>query len=149
MEDIPKKLTKQLNIICDKCDSELEIVEEDTHIGWLGAKFVTCPCCGEDTMIDELEGITLTKDNLEFPVHFNRTNKDLRKVVEVKSDEIIRNIKRAITYFRKNKDEWSWYTSYGDMFLNVYRFSGDEEYSVVVSKDFYETCIPFEKEDYE
>ena len=71
-----------LKIKCSECDSELEITEEDTHIGWMGARFINCPCCGEDTMIDELDGITLTKDNLEFPVHFNRTTKGLRHVVE-------------------------------------------------------------------
>ena len=58
-----------LKIKCSECDSELEIAEEDTHIGWMGARFITCPCCGEEAMIDELDGITLTKDNLEFP-HF-------------------------------------------------------------------------------
>ena len=138
-----------LKIKCSQCDSELEIVEEDTHIGWMGAKYITCPCCGEESMVDELEGITLTKDNLEFPVHFNRTAKGLRNVVDVNSDEIIKEIKNSITYFRENKDEFYWYTRYGDLFLIVFRYSGDEEYFIMATKDFYETYIPFEKEDYE
>ena len=138
-----------LKIKCSQCDSQIEIVEEDTHIGWMGARFISCPCCGEEAMVDELDGITLTKDNLEFPVHFNRTTKGLRNVVEVNSDEIINGIKKAITYFRENKEEWNWYTSYGDLFLSVYRHPGDEEYFVMVTKDFYETYIPFEDEDYE
>ena len=100
-------------------------------------------------MVDELDGITLTKDNLKFPVHFNRTTKGLRHVVEVHSDEIINGIKKAITYFRENKDEWNWYTSHGDLFLSVYRHPDDEDYFVLVTKDFYETYIPFEREDYE
>lgn len=94
-----EKIPVVLTIHCNECDSELEITENDTHIGWLGARFITCPCCGEESMVDELEGITLTKDNLEFPVHFNRTTKGLRHVVEVHSDEIINGIKKAITYF--------------------------------------------------
>ena len=138
-----------LKIKCSQCDSELEIVEEDTHIGWMGARFITCPCCGEEAMVDKLDGITLTKDNLEFPVHFIRTAKGLRHVVEVNSDEIIKEIQRGITYFRENKDEFCWYTTYGDLFLVVFRYSGDEEYSVIVTKDFYETYVPFEDEDYE
>ena len=83
-----------LKIKCSECDSELEITEEDTHIGWMGARFINCPCCGEVAMVDELEGITLTKDNLEFPVHFNRTAKGLRNVVEVNSNEIIKEIQK-------------------------------------------------------
>ena len=137
-----------LKIKCSECDSELEITEEDTHIGWMGARFINCPCCGEETMVDELDGITLTKDNLEFPVHFNRTTKGLRHVVEVNSDEIIKEIQRGITYFREHKDEYYWYTSHGDLFLSVFRYEGDEEYFVLVTRDFYETDIPFEKEDY-
>lgn len=100
-------------------------------------------------MVDELDGITLTKDNLEFPIHFIRTVKGLRDVVEVSSDKIIEGIKRAITYFRIHKDEACWYTSYGDLFLSVFRYPGDEEYFIMVTKDFYETYIPFENEDYE
>lgn len=143
------KTNNSIKINCDKCDSELEITENDTHIGWLGARFITCPCCGEESMVDELDGITLTKDNLKFPVHFNRTTKGLRHIVEIKSDEIIKEIKRAITYFRENKNEWHWYTSHGDLFLSVYRHPDDEDYFVLVTKDFYETYIPFEREDYE
>ena len=144
-----EKIPDVLTIHCNECDSELEITENDTHIGWLGARFITCPCCGEESMVDELEGITLTKDNLEFPIHFNRTTKGLRHIVEVHSDEIINGIKKAITYFRENKDEWNWYTSHGDLFLSVYRYPDDEDYFVLVTKDFYETYIPFEREDYE
>ena len=138
-----------LKIKCSECDSELEITEEDTHIGWMGARFINCPCCGKEAMVDELNGITLTKDNLEFPVHFKRTTKGLRNVVEVDSDEIIRGIQRGVTYFREHKDDYCWYTGYGDLFLIVFRYSGDEEYFVVITKDFYETYIPFEREDYE
>ena len=148
-EIVKETKANTLEIHCDVCNSELEITKKDTHIGWLGARFVTCPCCGEESIVEELDGITLNKDNLEFPIHFNRTTKGLRNVVEVNSNEIIEEIKRAITYFRENKDEWNWYTSHGDLFLSVYRHHGDEDYFVLVTKDFYETYIPFEREDYE
>ena len=138
-----------LKIKCSECDSELEITEEDTHIGWMGARVINCPCWGGAVMVDELEGIKNTKDNLEFPVHFIRTTKGLRNVVEINSDKIIKEIQRGITYFREHKDEYYWYTSYGDLFLIVFRYSDDEEYFVMVTKDFYETYITFEDEDYE
>ena len=144
-----KNIVNSLNIQCNICGSELEITEEDTHIGVYGAAHVTCPCCGDETMVEELEGITLTKDNIEFPVHFYRTNKNLRNVKEVEPSRIIDDIKRSVEYFRRNKDEFAWCTATGDTFLTVFRFSDDEEYHVVVSKDHYETYIPFEKEDYE
>lgn len=139
---------KLLKIHCDQCGSELEITKEDTYVGWLGALFVTYPCCGEETKVDELEGITLTVNNLVFLVHFNRTNKDMKNVVESSTKEIVKEIKRAITYFREHKDEYYWNTSYGDLFVIVFRHEGDEEYSVMVTKDFYETEISFQTEDY-
>lgn len=140
--------SKSLKIHCDQCGSELEITKNDTHIGWLGALFVTCPCCGEESMVDELEGITLTIDKLVFPVHFSRTNKEMIQVVENCPDEIVKEIKRAITYFREHKDKYFWHTSHGDMFVIVFRYEGDKEYSVMVTKDFYETAIPFQAVDY-
>ena len=49
-----------------------EIMKE--KIESTGAKFITCPCCGVESMVDEIEGITLTRNNLCFPEHFLRTN---------------------------------------------------------------------------
>lgn len=143
-----KKQNKNVHTFCEHCDSELEISKEDTHIGWLGAAFVKCPCCGQESMVDELDGITLTKDNIDYPIHFNRTNKDLKNVVEIQKDEVIKEIQKGIDYFRTNKDEFCWYTCHGDLFLIVFRYEGDEEYFVLVTRDFYETYIPFEKGDY-
>lgn len=147
--EVKKEVENTFKICCSNCYSELEVTEEDAHIGVYGAAHVTCPCCGEDTMVKDLEGITLTKDNIKFPTHFYRTNKNLRNVKEIESEEINEDIKSGIEFFRRNKDECSWYTSTGDTFLSVFRYPEDEEYFVMVAKDFYETYIPFEKEDYE
>ena len=137
-----------IHTFCEHCDSELEFTKDDTHIGWLGAAYITCPCCGNESMVDELDGITLTKDNIEFPVHFQRCNKGMKHVKEVSNEEIVNEVRNGIEYFRKNKDEYYWYTSRGDLFMILFRYAGDEEYFVVVTKDFYETYIPFESEDY-
>lgn len=137
-----------IRTICNECDSELELSPSDTHIGWLGAAYVKCPCCGEETMVDELDGITLTVDNIEFPTHFSRTNKDSKYVKEVGNDRVIKDIRKGIEYLRRHKDEYYWYTSSGDMFLMIFRYEDDEEYYVIVTKDFYETCIPFEERDF-
>ena len=96
-----------------------------------------------------MEGITLTKDNIEFPIHFSRTTKGMRHVVETNSDEIVKQIQNAIEHFRHFKDEDCWYISYKDVFVIVFRDSSCDDYFVVVTKDFYETHIPFEKEDYD
>lgn len=124
---------KTVRTHCDYCNSELELTEEDTYIGWLGARFIKCPCCGKETMVDELDGIDLTKDNIKFPTHFYRTNKDLEGVKEIEDEEIVKEIRHGIDFLRENKDEFSWYISYGDLFVVVFRFEGDEIYSVYVT----------------
>ena len=64
-------------------------------------------------------------------------------------EEIRERLRSAITYFRKNKDEYIWHSWCGNLYVMVHRWSGDEEYEVVVSKDFYNMEIPFVGDDYE
>ena len=75
-------------------------------------------------------------------------NKDQRNVVHIEDSKINKSIQDGIEYFRANKDEYVWYTQYGDSHINMYRYDGDEEYYVVVTQDYFEACIEFEKEDY-
>ena len=134
--------------ICGDRAYSLEIIEGDTHIGYLGQAYVTCPCCEKEAAVDELDGITLTADNIEFPAHFYRTSANFG-AAKISNQEIKRDIKQGIEYFRKNKDSHYWYTSYGELFLVMFRFSGNAEYWVVVTEDFYDTIIPFEDIDYD
>lgn len=39
--------------ICEECGAELEYDKEDTHIGWMGYEYVTCPACGSETVTSE------------------------------------------------------------------------------------------------
>lgn len=39
--------------ICDECGAELEYDEADTHIGWMGCEYVTCPACDKETAVGE------------------------------------------------------------------------------------------------
>lgn len=159
LKDNYKGITKDMakkqypkKAICDKCGSELEYEESDITIGWLGAPYIECPCCGYDFMLDDEDGgITLTVDNVEFPTHFNHTSKE-NAVDCLNNKEIKRYIHNAIDYFRENKDEdenvFAYNTGTGNLTVHVYRYSGDEDYHVVVSGDYYDTYIPFEPEDY-
>ena len=130
----------KIRIHCSKCDSELEITEEDTHIGWMGARFITCPCCGEESMVDELDGITLTKDNVKFPTHYYSFN----KAVNIDDDTINKLVKECIERFDPNdENDWVRYIGSGDTMVFVFKFSEDAGYNVYVCKNYYETFIPF------
>lgn len=99
-------------------------------------------------MVEELQGITLTKDNIRFPVHFNRTKTGKIGVKEVTDQKVVDEIKRGIEYLQINKNEYYWFTSYGDLFLIIFKYDGDEECYVLVTKDWYDTNIQFEDDDY-
>ena len=135
--------------ICDYCRSELEYDKSDLRVGALGAIYLDCPLCRKENMLDDHEdSITLTKDNIEFPTHFWHTSKENGAVDCCTNKEIKKCINVAIDYFRKNKDEFAWYSASGNLHVTVFRYDGDEIYNVIVTKDYYETDIHFEIEDF-
>ena len=98
-------------------------------------------------MLNEPKGITLTKDNLEFPTHYWHYGNGCK----ITEEEINTRVKEMIEDLRVNKhnDDYAFlYTAYGDTFMFVKRFPGDEEYYIVVAKGFYDANVPFEVEDY-
>ena len=99
-------------------------------------------------MVDELPGITLTKDNINYPTHFLRTKQGERDVKRVTDKEVTSEIKRGIEYLRENQREYYWFTSRGDLLVVIFKYDGDEEYYVLVTRDWYDTNIPFEEDDY-
>ena len=135
-----------IDLCCEKCKTEFAIEENDKlEIGYLGSHYVKCPVCGEQVYIYELDGIRVTKDNIKFPDHFY----DFRNGVKISNEQVEKYIRKGIEYFRKNPTSFSWSTGTGDTHILILNFSGDEDYSVVVSKGHYETEIDYEEEDYD
>lgn len=99
-------------------------------------------------MVEELQGITLTKDNIQFPAHFYRTKTGKIGVKEVANQKVVDEIKRGIEWLRSEKNEYYWFTKYGDLFLIIFKHDGGGKYNVLVTRDWYETDIPFEEDDY-
>lgn len=145
---------KQVNIyprklICESCGSELEYEELDMRMGTYGCMYVDCPLCGYDNMLDDNEkNITLTTDNIEFPIHFWHTSKETCGVDCCDNNGVKKYIYKAINYFRENKDEYNYTCETGNLYIHVHRLSNDGFYEVIVSNDFYTTEIPFEAKDY-
>ena len=65
------------------------------------------------------------------------------------TEAIRKEFKRAIDYFRRNKEAEHWDNWSGNLFIMVDKYSKDESYEIIISKDFYNMAIPFEKKDYE
>ncbi|MBO5828743.1 MAG: hypothetical protein J6R59_09860 [Paludibacteraceae bacterium] len=137
-------------VTCEHCGSILEYDKSDVIIGELGIAYILCPLCNKDTCTyQEDEDVTLTIDNIEFPVHFHHVSEATGAVDCCNNEKVREYIRKAIEYFRENKEEFDYggHIS-GNFYIQVHRYSGDETYEVTVSNDFYSTDIPFESEDY-
>lgn len=134
-------------IKCEKCSSELEYTEPDLRMGEFGCNYIDCPICGKDNMLEDNEfNITLSPYNVEFPTHFYHTVADKAHpdVVDLcNTDEIRARIAEGIDYFNENVDASCWTTRCGNLYLAMFNLPDDEEYVVIVSKDYYETFIPY------
>jgi len=135
--------------LCECCGSELEYDESDVKVGEYGCAYIFCPLCNSESMLyDSEKELVLTKNNIEFPAHFHHTSAENGAVDICNNKEVKERIHNAIEYFRNNKDEYYWMTACGNLYIGVHRLDGDENYEVLVTKDYYETYIPFEKVDY-
>ena len=147
IETCAKPYPRQID--CEKCGSELEYDVSDMEMGALGLMHVECPLCGYHNMLDGNEhNIVLTKDNVEFPIHFFHTSEETGAVDICNNNQVKEWINKAIAYFRNNKDEFAWFCMSGNLCVVVFRYDGEEEYNVLVSNNYFETYIPFEKSDY-
>lgn len=145
-----KKMAEKVEVECENCGSILEVSREDTHVGWLGLQYATCPCCDYEMGIEEFDDdiIDICASNIKYPTHFTINSKDFT-AVEIDDDQINEWIQEGIDWFRCHKDQNSYYVGSGNAMMHMYRYSGDEEYDVVISKDYEEGSIQFEEEDYE
>ena len=135
---------------CFNCGSEFRYDYGDTYEGAYGARYVQCPCCGSEAICDEIPMQNLTAVTAKFPLHYSHTFSGGKGCVHVDDERIQKYVKEAIESMRnaRDPDDNIRMTTTGDAAIIVSKLDGDEEYSVFVSHDFYETFIPFEYEDY-
>lgn len=134
---------KTYEITCENCESELEVEDDDIKVGTYGMGYVVCPCCGENTYPDEFANrLSLTKDNLRFPVHYSSS----KKAINVDDDTINKWVRECIEKFDPNdENDWLRYAGSGDTMVFVLKFEDDGDYQIYVCKNYYETFVPFDE----
>lgn len=145
----PKLKVEKVNLECENCGSVLEVSREDTHIGYLGLPHVTCPCCNYEMGVEEFDddAIDICASNVKYPTHFTISSKEFR-AIEIPDERINEWIQQGIGYFRNHKDEYYWYIGSGNTWVHIHRYEDEEEYYVIVSKDYESGEIEFEEDDY-
>lgn len=121
---------------CYECDAELEFSLEDTYIGALGARYVKCPICGYEIMTEECDGIELNSSNIEFPTHFFEPNG-----VDIPNNEIENWVRKCLKIAEESDKPYGYFVQTGSGNTRVILMAYEDEYRIIVAKDYYETSV--------
>ena len=122
---------------CPHCKSILMVNENDIKYDIEGEKYVICPCCN-DTITNEYFKRTVTLDNVSYPFDFYKVG-DNDDTVHLTNENINKYIQGCIELLKKYPDEPYRYVGTGDSLIIV--FNHDEEYNIIVAKNYEETFI--------
>lgn len=144
------QVQEEYDVVCEHCGSELTIEQYDIEYREFGLPYAKCLCCENYIDLSEcydIKGITLTESNIEFPTHFYHFAEP--DAVDINDDKIKEWIQQVVHYLRNNPSEFSAFVGSGNSMVFAFNMKDDEEYSIVVTKDYYETYIPYKEIDYE
>lgn len=121
---------------CTECHAELKFAFDDTYIGAYGVRYLKCPVCGEE-IITGIDGIDLTYDNVEFPIHFYKTGEE---AVDIPDEQIQKWVRRGLSAFKNGEARDFWYSGTGNAFMII--LAMEDEYCIYVMKNYWECEIP-------
>lgn len=127
---------------CEHCKSKIQVEESDKTVREYGLKFFDCPCCNKKSCTDE--NINLTKDNIEYPLHFYIDNKDkcdFNNMNDENNEKITQEIKRMCNLLWNNTDLSYTYTQTGGVTIFVLNMAGDGIYNIYVCKNTDESNV--------
>ena len=133
-----KKQPKIYNQLCDVCRAELEFEYEDTYEGAFCRRYVRCPVCQREVLVDEIEGKELTPDNLEFPKHFYFTTDKVR----IPDNEIQNWVRNCLKIAQESKEPYGYFVQQGTGDAMVVLLVYEDEDEFVVTRDYYSLTIP-------
>ena len=134
-QDVDQTFYKQQ---CDECNAELEFAFDDTYEGALGARYLKCPVCGRE-IITEIDVPELNSDNIKFPLHFFEPGG-----VDINDDEITNWIRECLKAAEESDEPYGYFVHAGTGNTKVVLMAYEDEYDIIVTKDYYETMIPRE-----
>ena len=121
---------------CDECTAELEFAFDDTYIGALGARYVKCPICGKENITERCGGIQLNSSNIEFPKHFFEPSG-----VDVPDSDINNWVRRCLKIAEESDEPYGYFVHAGSGNTIVILMAYEDEYEIIVTKDYYETSV--------
>lgn len=119
-------------LTCESCHKVFE--EPESYIGHYGLRFVRCPHCNYEQILNE--GIELTPQNVVYPQHFD----SYANGVSIKDEEINKWIKQCLSNL--NKDQDFALVASGNTYVMAYKSDYDcHTAEVLVSKRYESTEV--------
>ena len=120
---------------CEDCHAELEFAFDDTYEGALGARYLKCPVCGHEN-ITELDVPKLSSKNIKFPLHFFEPNG-----LDISDDQINSWVYQCLKAAEESDEPYGYFIQAGTGNTRVILMAYEDEYNIVVTKDYYETSV--------
>lgn len=127
--------TNNKTAICEKCETEINVLGKERRYGCFGLPYIECPYCGGKAYIEEEDGIYVDETNLEFPQHFFKFGDD-QSGAKIKNEEITKWAKNALKKLREQKNSDFYIEATGDSCCIGLNF--ENEIDVIVCKNYYE-----------
>ena len=131
---------KQYHTECKNCEALLEFTSDDVFTGGYGMPYITCPECGTNIEVDEINPSlmkNITKENIVFPQDFANCD----NAVHIDDATTNKYIRECLSYLEKQKEDYGTYvlTGSGDTLVLVTKY--EDEYNIYVTQKYYDTSI--------
>lgn len=125
-------------VMCENCQAELEIEENDVFVGEFGCHFFKCPCCGREVAIDGIERDTPPTFRQTFWHTFVDKSNDTK---HIEDDEIQQMINHCVSNLISDDVEAGEFSMQGTGDTVVYAFKYEDCIEILVTQDYYEDTL--------
>ena len=130
-------------VICDECQAELEIEENDVFVGEFGCYLFKCPCCGREVAIDDIGRDTPPTFRKTFWHTYVSKSNDTK---HIEDDEVQRMINHCVSKLIPDDVEAGEFSMQGYGDTVVYAFKYEDCIEILVTQDYYEDTL--DEDDY-
>lgn len=124
---------------CKNCGEPLEFTIDDVEkVAY--SPYIVCPCCGEETEVDNDESFykDVTSENFNYPADFF----DFSNGIDLDKATQRKYIDTCIDYLKANREEDWYYNACGNFCAVVLRCGND--YKIIVTDKYKQLEIPEE-----
>lgn len=126
-----------------QCGVTLRYDMSDIKYGAYGCPYITCPVCGQDIYLDDVDGKTVNYETFIYPDNFHYCYSG----VTISDETIMEWIKEGIDFLRRNVHEYVWITQSGNTAVIVFNIKRDENYYVIVTNNYKDGHIEYTDKD--